>query len=172
MNLQCIHLLYTYVHTYCMRTCTCVDTVVCIFTYISGFSPEPLSVVVHYSFHSEHYALVLCTTSSKPSTTPSILNYRYYMPIVTYYKMAYLWVRHAIFWGQSYILEEHNTLLKSWGEPCICRYIFIQVCTVPTSFWSHANEDALCIHKICTLEQNIHSYVHMNISQIMYTCGQ
>ena len=32
-----------------------------------------------YSFHSEHYAWVLCTTSStKPSATPSILNYRYY----------------------------------------------------------------------------------------------
>ena len=23
------------------------------------------------------------------------------------------------FFGQSYILEEHYTLLKSWGEPCI-----------------------------------------------------
>ena len=47
--------------------------------HITGFSPEPLSVMVHYSFHSEHYAWVLCTMSStEPSATPSILNYRYY----------------------------------------------------------------------------------------------
>ena len=55
---------FRYVHTY---------------VYAAGFSPEPLSVMVHYSFHSEHYAWVLCTTSStKPSATPSILSYRYY----------------------------------------------------------------------------------------------
>ena len=48
-------------------------------SFVTVFSPEPLSVAVHYSFHSEHYTWVWYTTSSKTSTMSSILSYRYYV---------------------------------------------------------------------------------------------
>ena len=75
--------LCTHINTISLVHIYTMYVIICTLSHcVSVFSPEPLSVAVHYSFHGEHYAWVWCTTSSKTSTMSFILSYRYYMLVV------------------------------------------------------------------------------------------